>query len=194
MLFAHLDIEEMDRNDRIRACYQHCCLRYVMNAQMTNQSLRERFKLPGMKLLQFAFSTDSSDPFLPHNYPTNCVAYTGTHDNDTSRGWYRTAPESERDFCRRYLARSGDDIAWDMIRAIWSSVAELTLAPLQDFLSLGSQARMNLPGTTGNNWSWRMPADVFTNLDLISRITEANYLYYRTKGMVKEESVMQGHI
>jgi 4-alpha-glucanotransferase len=73
-------------------------------------------------------------------------------------------------------------------------VAELTLAPLQDFLNLGSGARMNLPGTTGNNWSWRMPADVFTNLDLISRITETNYLYYRTKGLVKEESVMQGHI
>jgi 4-alpha-glucanotransferase len=122
------------------------------------------------------------------------VAYTGTHDNDTSHGWYRTAPGSERDFCRRYLARSGDDIAWDMIRAIWSSAAELTLAPLQDFLSLDSPARMNLPGTTGNNWGWRMPVDVFTNLSLIGRIKETNYLYYRTKGMVKDETVMQGHI
>jgi 4-alpha-glucanotransferase len=157
-------------------------------------ALRDQFKLPGMKLLQFAFSTDSSDPFLPHNYPTNCVAYTGTHDNDTSHGWYRNAPEAERDLCRRYLARSGDDIAWDMIRVIWSSVAELTLAPLQDFMSLGSEARMNLPGTTGNNWSWRMPADVFTNLNLIGRIKETNYLYYRSKGMVKEGSVLQGHI
>ncbi len=69
--------------------------------------LRERFHLPGMKVFQFAFASDADDPFLPHNYPTNCVAYTGTHDNDTTIGWYQTAPEVERDFCRRYLARSG---------------------------------------------------------------------------------------
>jgi 4-alpha-glucanotransferase len=156
--------------------------------------LRDQFNLPGMKLLQFAFSTDSSDPFLPHNYPVNCVAYTGTHDNDTSHGWYQTAPEGERDFCRRYLARSGDDISWDMIRVVWSSVAMMTLAPIQDFLSLGTEARMNLPGTTGNNWSWRMLATTMQDKGLISRIKETNFLYYRTAGMVKEGSPLQGHI
>jgi 4-alpha-glucanotransferase len=156
--------------------------------------LRDQFNLPGMKLLQFAFSTDSSDPFLPHNYPVNCVAYTGTHDNDTSRGWYKTAPETERDLCRRYLARSGDDISWDMIRVVWSSVAMLTLAPIQDFLSLGNEARMNLPGTTGNNWCWRMPATTMSDKGLISRIKEANFLYYRMAGMVEEGTPLQGHI
>ncbi len=99
-----------------------------------------------MKVLQFAFSETPDDPFLPHNYPENCVAYTGTHDNDTSLGWYRSAPAAEQDFARRYLGRSGEDISWDMIRAIWSSVAVMTLAPMQDFLSLGPEARMNQPG------------------------------------------------
>ncbi|TLN06261.1 4-alpha-glucanotransferase, partial [bacterium] len=121
--------------------------------------LREHFHLPGMKILQFAFATDATEPFLPHNYPVNCVAYSGTHDNDTTRGWYDSAPEAERDFCRRYLARSGGDIAWDMIRAVWSSVASFSLAPMQDFLNLDTTARMNMPGRLGGNWGWRMPAD-----------------------------------
>jgi 4-alpha-glucanotransferase len=87
------------------------------------KKMRDTFNLPGMKILQFAFASDPDDDFLPHNYPVNCVAYTGTHDNNTSRGWYESAPERERDFCRRYLARSGQDIAWSMIRALWGSVA-----------------------------------------------------------------------
>ncbi len=141
--------------------------------------LRDQFQLPGMKILQFSFSTDSYDPFLPHNYPVNCVAYTGTHDNDTAVGWYETAPGKERDFCRRYLARSGEDIAWDLIRAVWSSVARFTLAPLQDFLSLGTDARMNFPGQPSGNWTWRMtPAAL--NPDLIKRITEMNVLFSRS--------------
>ncbi len=121
-------------------------------------ALRDKFTLPGMKVLQFAFRLDAEDPFLPHNYPVNCVAYTGTHDNDTVRGWYDSAPETERDFCRRYLSRSGTDISWDMIRSVWSSVAMMSLAPLQDFLNLGSEARMNFPGKLGGNWTWRMAA------------------------------------
>jgi len=85
-------------------------------------ALRDQFELPGMKILQFAFATDTSDPFLPHNYPNNCVVYTGTHDNDTSLGWYERISEGEKDFYRRYLGREGKDVAWDFIRAAWSSV------------------------------------------------------------------------
>ena len=140
--------------------------------------LREDFNLPGMRILQFAFASDADDPFLPHNYVTNCVAYTGTHDNDTALGYYLTAPEQEQDFMRRYLARSGDDIAWDMIRAIWSSVAVLAIAPMQDFLRLDSQARMNFPGRPAGNWGWRMPADALKP-GLMNEIKNLNQLYSR---------------
>lgn len=140
--------------------------------------MREDFNLPGMRIFQFAFASDSDDPFLPHNYVHNCVAYTGTHDNDTALGYYLTAPEQEKDFMRRYLARSGDDIAWDMIRAIWSSVAVLSIAPMQDFLRLGSQARMNFPGKPSGNWGWRMPADAL-NPSLVNQIKNLNQLYSR---------------
>jgi 4-alpha-glucanotransferase len=139
--------------------------------------LRNHFNLPGMKILQFGF-VEPSDPFLPHNYIVNCVAYTGSHDNATARGWYDTAPESEKDFLRRYLARSADDVAWDMIRAVWGSVASLAVAPMQDFLGLGNEARMNFPGRLGGNWSWRMTASAYDN-NLATRIREANFLYSR---------------
>lgn len=141
--------------------------------------LRDYFKLPGMKIFQFAFASDSQDPFLPHNYPQNCVAYTGTHDNDTSFSWYQTTSETERDFIRRYLARDGHDISWDMIRAVWSSVSMMALAPLQDFLSLGGEARMNFPGKPSGNWSWRLPVNGL-NPFLQERIKDMNYLYDRT--------------
>lgn len=140
--------------------------------------LRDSFHLPGMKILQFAFSSTPEDPFLPHNYPVNCVAYTGTHDNDTTWGWYETAPESEKDFCRRYLARSGEDIAWDLIRAVWSSPAAFALSTLQDFLDLGTEARMNYPGRPSGNWDWRYRPINLTE-ELSQRIKELNYLYSR---------------
>ncbi len=140
--------------------------------------IQEKFELPGMKVLQFAFSTGPNDPFLPHNYPENCVSYTGTHDNDTTLGWYRSAPEVEKDFCRRYLARSGDDISWDMIRAVWSSVAVFALAPMQDILALDSDARMNFPGHSSGNWNWRMRSNKYTSLITI-RLKEINRLYSR---------------
>ncbi len=140
--------------------------------------LRDQFSLPGMKILQFAFSSDADDPFLPHNYPVNCVAYSGTHDNDTSVGWYKHATESEQDFYRRYLARSGEDIAWDLIRGVWSSVASMALAPMQDFLSLDSDARMNYPGRPSGNWFWRITPSAL-NSKLQERIIETNLLYSR---------------
>ncbi len=142
------------------------------------QEMRDDFNLPGMKILQFAFASDPDDDFLPHNYPVNCVAYTGTHDNNTSRGWYDAAPEREKDFCRRYLARSGQDIAWSLIRVLWRSVAAWVLAPMQDFLSLGEWARMNYPGNPSGNWGWRMHPNAI-NEGLISRLHETNYLYGR---------------
>ncbi|HSM24387.1 MAG TPA: 4-alpha-glucanotransferase [Anaerolineaceae bacterium] len=140
--------------------------------------LRDQFNLPGMKISQFAFSGDPDDSFLPHNYPKNCVAYTGTHDNNTALGWYQNAPEDERDFCRKYLSRSGENISWDLIRLVWSSVAKVSIAPLQDFLVLGSEARMNFPGKPSGNWSWRVLPDQI-NSNLAERINDLNFLYSR---------------
>jgi 4-alpha-glucanotransferase len=147
-------------------------------------ALRDGLDLPGMKIFQFAFSNDEEDPFLPHNYPANCVAYTGTHDNDTAVGWYQAAPEHERDFFRRYTARSGDNVAWDMVRAVWSSVAAFALAPMQDMLSLDTQSRMNYPGKASGNWSWRVTAAALDE-GLKARIKEQNTLYNRLPVSIK---------
>lgn len=119
------------------------------------EALRDDNGLPGMKVLQFAFAGDASDPYLPHNYAKNCVVYSGTHDNDTTKGWYAQAPEKERDFVRRYLARDDSTIAWDFMRLAFASVADTAIVPLQDVLALGSEARMNTPGQAAGNWSWR---------------------------------------
>ena len=140
-------------------------------------ALRDEFKLPGMKVLQFGFS-NPKDPFLPHNYPVHCVAYTGTHDNDTACGWFETAPEHERKFALRYLNTDGTDFAWDLIRGVWSSVASYALAPMQDLLSLGTEARMNFPSKLGGNWEWRMQESDL-NEALARRMREFNELYYR---------------
>jgi 4-alpha-glucanotransferase len=150
-------------------------------------TLRKQFDLPGMRVFQFAFSTDPLDPFLPHNYEVNCVAYTGTHDNDTALGFYLSAPEKERDFIRRYIARSGEDISWDMIRAVWSSVAVFALAPMQDLLGLGNEARMNLPGRASGNWGWRLHPDSL-NAATLKRLKEVNYLYARMNIEPPEEN------
>lgn len=121
--------------------------------------LRDDFKLPGMKVLQFAFGEGcwGGHQFLPHNYPEFCVAYTGTHDNDTSRGWYETSSSNaERDHFRRYFATDGWDMAWTMIRGIFASHARVAIVPVQDLLDLGSQSRLNRPGEAGDNWTWRI--------------------------------------
>lgn len=142
-------------------------------------ALRNQFNLPGMKILQFAFSTDSTDKFLPHNYARNFVVYTGTHDNDTTWGWYRnTATPHERDHFRRYFRTDGHDAAWTMIGAAWESVAANAVAPLQDFLNLGGESRMNLPGRADGNWTWRFTADQITP-QLAARIKEMTQLYGR---------------
>jgi 4-alpha-glucanotransferase len=142
------------------------------------EALRDDFHLPGMKILQFAFGGATEDRFLPHTYEHNCVVYTGTHDNDTTRGWYEAATEPERDLFRRYTARDGTDVAWDFIRLAWSSVADLAVAPLQDLLSLGSEARMNLPGRASGNWAWRFRAGLVTPV-LVARLAEMTEMYAR---------------
>jgi 4-alpha-glucanotransferase len=139
--------------------------------------LRDSFHLPGMKVLQFGFS-NPADPFLPHNYSSNCVAYTGTHDNDTVCGWFETAPENEREYALRYLGTDASNFAWSMVRAVWSSVAVYALAPLQDLLGLGGEARMNFPSRLGGNWDWRM-AETDLSQDLADKLKELNDLYYR---------------
>jgi len=140
--------------------------------------LRDHFDLPGMKVLVFAFDSDAENEFLPHNFTPNCVVYTGTHDNDTARGWYERSDERIPDHARRYLARDGRDIAWDLIRAAWSSVAFFALAPMQDFLNLGNEARMNYPSTPSGNWAWRMSPRALTEA-LRARLEETNILYGR---------------
>jgi 4-alpha-glucanotransferase len=126
-------------------------------------ALREEFHIPGTRVLQFAYGGNSDNPHLPANYSTNAVVYTGTHDNDTTRGWFESLPETERRKVWRYLNRTegdGREIAGELLRVAWSSVAALAIAPFQDLLNLGSEARMNLPGTAEGNWRWRATEDM----------------------------------
>jgi len=139
--------------------------------------LRDQFGLPGMKILQFAFS-GPDNPFLPHSYPQNCAVYTGTHDNDTTRGWYESAPEEQKVFARRYMQVDGSHFTWDLIRQAWNSVAAFAVAPLQDFLDLGNEARMNYPSRLGGNWEWRMSAEALSG-ELQGKIKELNWLFQR---------------
>lgn len=126
-------------------------------------ALRDRFRFPGMKILQFSFTDNQANTFLPHNYATaNCVVYTGTHDNDTTRGWYNAAPETEQHRAREYTRSDGSLIHWELIRTGMMSVADQAIFPLQDFMGLGSEHRMNFPGTTDNNWLWRYTPEMLT--------------------------------
>ena len=132
------------------------------------EAIRQQFGYPGMSILQFAFGTDPQGPsFRPHNYPRELVAYTGTHDNDTTFGWWNSEPgadstrtasdiAAEREFTRRYLRTDGREMNWVFIQAIMASVADTVLVPMQDVLGLGSEATMNLPGKPDGNWKWRM--------------------------------------
>jgi 4-alpha-glucanotransferase len=157
------------------------------------EALRERFGLPGMAILQFAFGTDPHAPdFQPHNYPRNLVVYTGTHDNDTTLGWWtgdaghstRSAIEieHEREHARRYLGLprdlDGRDIHWAFIRAALASVADTAIVPAQDLLGLGSEARMNRPGTLAGNWRWRLRPGQLT-ADLAQRLAAMSETYGR---------------
>jgi 4-alpha-glucanotransferase len=126
-------------------------------------ALRDQFNIPGTRVLQFAFDGSPDNPHLPANYPTNTVVYTGTHDNDTTRGWFEAHSEAERGKIRSYLNRAHSDsseVTQELLRIAWCSVAGLAIAPLQDLLSLGSEARMNLPGSAEANWCWRLTEDM----------------------------------
>ncbi len=146
-------------------------------------ALQREFGYPGMKVLQFAFDGDPGNPFLPHNYTRDTIVYTGTHDNDTVVGWYQvTASAQERDFVRRYTRRDGTDIAWDFIQMAWSSVAHTAMTTAQDLLSLGHEARMNLPGSVGPpNWCWRLLPGSLTP-DVAARLREFTVVYGRLGG------------
>jgi 4-alpha-glucanotransferase len=157
------------------------------------EKLRDDFGFPGMRVLQFAFSSDSTNIDLPHNYHRNVVVYTGTHDNDTTAGWFnsvagagsaRTAAQisSERNFCRKYLDSGGREIHWDFIRAVLASVADTVIVPLQDLLGLGSEARMNLPNSTQGNWSWRFKQDALSE-DHSARLRDMTAIYGRIRDM-----------
>ena len=117
--------------------------------------LRDKFNLPGMRILQFAFAEGEDNPFLPHNYVPNTVAYTGTHDNDTILGWWSGLPEREKSFALNYLKSDGSHIRWDMMRAISSSRANLAIFTMQDVLGLPGAHRMNFPGHHAGSWEWR---------------------------------------
>lgn len=155
-------------------------------------ALREDFGFPGMRILQFGFGSDAKNMDLPHNYERNVVAYTGTHDNDTTVGWFlsvagegstRTAKqiERERTFALKYLKSSGKEIHWDFIRGLLASVANTAVVPLQDVLGLDTSARMNLPNSTEGNWAWRYIPEVLTD-EIAERLKELTQLYGRTKG------------
>lgn len=141
-------------------------------------NLRDRWQLPGMRVLQFAFEALQPNTHSPHEHIPNCVVYTGTHDNDTTVGWFTNATPEVRDYVCRYLGTSGSDIAWDMIRAALASPAHLAVIPLQDILSLDSNARMNTPGTSHGNWRWRYTADQL-NAAVAQRLCELTELYGR---------------
>jgi 4-alpha-glucanotransferase len=143
------------------------------------QALRDQFRLPGMRVLQFAFDGHADNPYLPHNFVHNTVAYTGTHDNATTRQWYEELPDYQRQNFWGYLKRSpgtSADAAPELMRLAWSSPAALAIAPLQDLLNLGSEARMNVPGRADGNWRWRAREDMLSSQDfqLLQDLTESS--------------------
>ncbi|HYY59315.1 MAG TPA: 4-alpha-glucanotransferase [Pyrinomonadaceae bacterium] len=153
------------------------------------EALRDDFGFPGMRILQFAFSSDSKNQDLPHNYHPNVVVYTGTHDNDTTVGWFKSEAgsgstrdaaqiEREREFCLKYLNTDGREIHWDFIRAVFASVADTAVVPLQDVLGLDTAARMNLPNSTSGNWAWRYREGALTNA-IGRRLKDLTELYGR---------------
>jgi len=129
-------------------------------------ALRDQFRLPGTRVLQFAFDGHSDNPYLPHNYVTNAVVYTGTHDNPTTRGWFDELPDYQRRILWNYLKLPGGEsgeAAPALMDLAWSSLAAVSMAPLQDLLNLGGEARMNVPGRAEGNWSWRCTEDMLSD-------------------------------
>jgi len=142
-------------------------------------ALRQQFGLPGMRVLQFGFDGDPANLHLPHAHSADCIVYTGTHDNDTTVGWYGSLEARARDHVRRYLGRADHEVPDAMQRAALSSVGVLAVLPMQDILHLGSEARLNRPGTTSGNWTWRLPGQSLDS-GLAARYRDLNQLYDRS--------------
>jgi len=144
--------------------------------------LRDEFQLPGTRVLQFAFDDHPENPHLPENYTPNTVAYTGTHDNPTSRGWYEESPREIQQrvwrYCRRTAGHS-DEVAKELIRVVWSSKAAVAIAPLQDLLNLGPEARMNVPGRAENNWRWRCTEEMLLSRAPFQWLRDVTLTSYR---------------
>ncbi|HYY42525.1 MAG TPA: 4-alpha-glucanotransferase, partial [Pyrinomonadaceae bacterium] len=162
------------------------------------EALRDDFGFPGMRILQFAFGGDPKNIDLPHNYHRNLVAYTGTHDNDTTVGWFNSEAgasstrtteqiELERNFCLKYLHTNGKEIHWDFIRAVFASVANTAIVPLQDALGGGPEARMNLPNSTAGNWAWRYQKKALT-AKVRDRLKNLSELYGRNSAAAANDS------
>lgn len=154
--------------------------------------LRLAFGFPGMKILQFAFGMEYNEQYLPHSYEKNFIVYPGTHDNNTTAGfyWESERTELERHNIRRYLRTDGHEIAWDFIWAAWSSVANQAVATLQDVFNLGAEARMNFPSRPSGNWQWRYRADML-HPGIAARLAELTEIYGRTKEEPEEEDVTE---
>jgi 4-alpha-glucanotransferase len=151
------------------------------------EAIRDHFEFPGMRVLQFAFDDGMTNLHTPYQYPRNCVVYTGTHDNDTSLGWFRNSGKPEEtELALKYLGTKGREFNWDFIRLALSSVADTAIIPLQDVLGLDSEARMNYPSKASGNWSWRYPPDALT-VEIKERLAEMTEVYGRA-GEVSEQS------
>jgi 4-alpha-glucanotransferase len=143
------------------------------------EALRDRFEFPGMKVLHFAFGSDPGNAFLPFNYPRNCVVYTGTHDNNTTVGWWHELGEWERNNLLIHLGSvSEDGIQWDLMRQAMGSIANLSIIPMQDVLGLGSESRMNMPGVATGNWAWRYQEEALTE-ELRQRLNTLTHRFGR---------------
>lgn len=163
-------IEEPDEGQVIRA--NHIVVRY----------------LPQNPAFDPEFDSREGSDYLPHNYPTHCVVYTGTHDNDTILGWMNTAPKASVKFAKEYLNLTKEEgYNWGMMRGAWASVGDLAIVPMQDIIGVGSEGRMNTPSTLGGNWEWRATADQIDN-KLAKRLYKYMQMYGRVRKDVKEEA------
>jgi len=142
------------------------------------EQLRDSFKLPGMKILQFAFDSSEENEFLPHNFINNCVVYTGTHDNDTTVGWYQSATDEDKESIHAYFNFKPEKVHWELMRLAWASVAFMAIAPVQDLLGLPTDCRMNLPGKPTGYWQWRVKAGDL-NGDLAEKLKKMTLIYER---------------
>jgi len=144
------------------------------------EALRDQFEFPGMNILQFAFASTAENPYLPHNLRYNSVIYTGTHDNETTVGWYASREAEELENLHRYLGPLAEPLHWALIRMAYRSVSDMAVIPLQDVLGLGNEGRMNSPGKFGGNWAWR-----FQEGDLLpeysAKLREMAQTYARAK-------------